>query len=199
MSIEIGKKVLHSFDNGFHVYLMNVSFEAFLVGNQGWRIKLDSWYHIPKVFSDLSSLSMCISKWIMWIISKSHCDFFIYIFAIHSSSRHEKRCRMSVRLFCLFQCSRNQQWLVTNLWIFPISSLLAFRRRWRRLRLSTGCFCVVSTICAGVSISYHDISLFVHVCAMSEYHAGQQCRRKAFKTGGTNKGRICLPDRNVVR
>jgi hypothetical protein len=24
----------------------------------------------------------------------------------------------------------------------------------------------VSTICAGVSISYHDISLFVHVCAM---------------------------------
>ena len=24
-------------------------------------------------------------------------------------SRHEKRCRMCARLFCLFQCSRNQQ------------------------------------------------------------------------------------------
>jgi hypothetical protein len=31
------------------------------------------------------------------------------IFAIHTSSRHEKRCQMCVRLFCLFQCSRNQQ------------------------------------------------------------------------------------------
>ena len=38
----------------------------------------------------------------MWIISKSHRDFFfIYIFAIHSSSRHEKRCQMSLRLFSL--------------------------------------------------------------------------------------------------
>ena len=25
------------------------------------------------------------------------------------SSRHEKRCRMLERLFCLFQCSKNQQ------------------------------------------------------------------------------------------
>ena len=39
---------------------------------------------------------------IMWIISKSHRDFFIFfllIFAISSSSRHEKRCQMLVRLF----------------------------------------------------------------------------------------------------
>ena len=35
--------------------------------------------------------------------------FFFYIFAIHSSSRYEKRCQMSLRLFSLFQGSRNQQ------------------------------------------------------------------------------------------
>ena len=31
------------------------------------------------------------------------------IFAIHSSSRHEKCCQMSVRLFSPFQGSKNQQ------------------------------------------------------------------------------------------
>ena len=36
--------------------------------------------------------------------------FFFNFFAIHSSSIHEKRCQMFVKLFCLFQCSRNQQW-----------------------------------------------------------------------------------------
>ena len=43
----------------------------------------------------------------MWIISKSHREFIFYffIFAIHLSSRHEKRCQMSVRLFSLFQGS----------------------------------------------------------------------------------------------
>ena len=56
--------------------------------------------------------SKLISKWIMWIISKSHREFFsfFFIFAIHWSSRHEKCCQMSVRLFSLFQGSRNQQW-----------------------------------------------------------------------------------------
>ena len=89
--------------------------------------------------------------------------------------------------------------IVTNLWIFPISSLLAFRRR-RRLRLCTGCFCVVSTICAVVSISYHDISLFVHVCAMSDI----PCRTRVTGTYGDVgtssynfqadlRGRICSP------
>ena len=52
------------------------------------------------------------SKRIMWIISKSHREiFFLEIFAIQSSSRHEKRCQMCVRLICLFQCSRNQQYI----------------------------------------------------------------------------------------
>ena len=37
--------------------------------------------------------------------------FFFDIFAIHLASRHEKCCQMSVRLFSLFQGSRNQQWL----------------------------------------------------------------------------------------
>ena len=35
--------------------------------------------------------------------------FYIYIFAFHSSSRHEKRCQMRIRLFSLFQDSKNQQ------------------------------------------------------------------------------------------
>jgi hypothetical protein len=35
--------------------------------------------------------------------------FFFYIFAIHTSSRHEKRCQMSVRLFSLFRGSIYQQ------------------------------------------------------------------------------------------
>ena len=39
----------------------------------------------------------------------SRKNFFLHFFAIYSSSRHEKRCRMLERLFCLFQCSRNQQ------------------------------------------------------------------------------------------
>ena len=37
---------------------------------------------------------MCISKGIMWIISKSHQEKKYDIFAIHSSSRHEKRCQI---------------------------------------------------------------------------------------------------------
>ena len=36
---------------------------------------------------------------------------FLHFFSILSSSRHEKRCRMSERIFCLFQCSRNIQWV----------------------------------------------------------------------------------------
>ena len=60
-SLEIGKKVLPSFDNIFHVYLMN-----------GLRNFFD-------------------------------------IFAIHSSSGHEKRCQMSLRLFSLFRGSIYQQ------------------------------------------------------------------------------------------
>ena len=35
---------------------------------------------------------------------------FFDIFAIHSSSRHEKRCQISVRLFSLFRGSIYQQW-----------------------------------------------------------------------------------------
>ena len=35
--------------------------------------------------------------------------FFLHIFSIHSSSRHEKRCWMLQRILWLFQCSRNQR------------------------------------------------------------------------------------------
>ena len=44
--------------------------------------------------------------------------FFFYIFAIHSSSRHEKHCQMSLRLFSLFRGSIYQQWYVSRcVWI----------------------------------------------------------------------------------
>ena len=33
--------------------------------------------------------------------------FIVHIFVIPSLSKHEKRCQMIVRLFCLLQCSRN--------------------------------------------------------------------------------------------
>ena len=39
--------------------------------------------------------------------------FFLYIFAIHLSSRHEKRCQMCEILFCLFHGSKNQGWVDT--------------------------------------------------------------------------------------
>ena len=56
-----------------------------------------------KIFRSLDLRSQ-ISKRIMWIISKSHCEFFfIYIFAIHLSSRHEKCCQISVSLLPYFK------------------------------------------------------------------------------------------------
>ena len=81
-----------------------------------------------KIFRSLDLRSQ-ISKRIMWIISKSHREkkFFFDIFAIHSSSRHEKCCQMNVRLFSLFRGSIYQQWQgiafygtrTTNLHFFP--------------------------------------------------------------------------------
>ena len=65
----------------------------------------------PKIFFRSLDLRSQISKRIMWIISKSHREKknFFDIFAIHSSSRHEKCCQISVRLFSLFRGSIYQQ------------------------------------------------------------------------------------------
>ena len=52
---------------------------------------------------------MRISKRIKWILKNSHREKKMHIFAIPLSSRHKKRCRMLERLYCLFQCSKNQQ------------------------------------------------------------------------------------------
>ena len=67
----------------------------------------------PKnIFRSLDLRSQ-ISKRIMWIISKSHHEIFFFdIIAIHLSSRHEKHFQICVGLFCLFPCSRNEQWAV---------------------------------------------------------------------------------------
>ena len=46
-----------------------------------------SLYDIPKVFSDLSGLSMCISKRIKWILKKSHREKFF--FCIFLKSTHQ--------------------------------------------------------------------------------------------------------------
>ena len=45
---------------------------------------------------------MCISKGIKWILKKPLRILFLHIFAIHSSSRHEKRCQMLETLFGYF-------------------------------------------------------------------------------------------------
>ena len=50
-------------------------------------------------------------------------NFFLHFFSINSSSRHEKCCQMLQRLFWLFQCSKNPQWLVT---LVKFYSLLFF-------------------------------------------------------------------------
>ena len=64
---------------------INVSFEAFLVGNQGWHIKGQMLRHLrwcPKIFFRLSGLSMCISKRIKWIKKKATMkkNFFAFFF-----------------------------------------------------------------------------------------------------------------------
>ena len=79
----------------------NVSFEAFLVRNQGWHLNQ--------------------------IISKSHWKKKLHIFAIPTSRRHEKCCRMLVRLFWLLQCSRIPQWdyiLTLNIFQFILKLLV---------------------------------------------------------------------------
>ena len=53
----------------------------------------------------LSGLSMYISKWIMWTIAKSHCEFFFSIFlqsSHHQVDRHEKCSRILVRFYMYF-------------------------------------------------------------------------------------------------
>ena len=74
----------------------------------------------PKIFFRSLDLRSQISKRIMWIISKSHREkkFFFDIFAIHSSSRHEKCCQMSVRLLSLFRGSIYQQWFASQAFRF---------------------------------------------------------------------------------
>ena len=89
----------------------NASFEDFLVGNHGWCIKgqmLRKFIWYPKSIFRFIRTSMCISKWIKWIKIKSQREKKnLHFFSIPSSSRHEKCCRMSQRIYCLFQCSRN--------------------------------------------------------------------------------------------
>ena len=65
---------------------------------------------------------------------KKHSDFFLHIFSIHSSSRHEKHCRMPERIFCQFQCSRNIGWIVSLNFVKMLQR--AKGKRWKLIGLS---------------------------------------------------------------
>ena len=90
----------------------NVSFEAFLVGNQVWRIKGQMLRYLisyPKnIFRFIRPVHVHLKTDKVDLKKKPARKFiFLHFFAMPSSSRHEIRCRMSERIFCLFQCSRN--------------------------------------------------------------------------------------------
>ena len=91
----------------------NVRFEAFLVGNQGWRIKGQMlryliWY--PKNISRfIRPVHVHLKTDHVDYLKKPSYFVFAYFCNPSSSSQHEKCCRMLVRLFWLFQCSRIPQ------------------------------------------------------------------------------------------
>ena len=64
-------------------------------------------------------------------------------------SRHEKRRQMFVRLFCPFQCSRNQQFVVFlsifNFLLFQVQDLQVMRHTFEGVRV-TGTFMLKSVI-----------------------------------------------------
>ena len=107
----------------------NDSFEAFLMGNQRWHIK-------GKMLRWLVSYPKSIFRFIRPVhvhLKMDNVDYLkkpswkknlLDVFAIHSSSRHEKCCQMFIRLFCLFQCFRNQQWQATPQFLNTISGAL---------------------------------------------------------------------------
>jgi hypothetical protein len=99
----------------------NVTFEAFLVGNQGWCIKGQMLRYLilyPKnIFRFIRPVYVHLKM--------DKVDFKkkpprkkknLHFFSILSSSRHKKHCWMSKRIFCLFQCSRNKGWAYTALY-----------------------------------------------------------------------------------
>ena len=77
---------------------------------KGQMLRKFIWY--PKSIFRFIQPFMCISKQIKWI-RKNTVKFF----------RHKKRCWMSKRIYCLFQCSRNYLWMVTSGLFFLISFL----------------------------------------------------------------------------
>ena len=90
----------------------NVSFEAFVVGNQGWHLKGQVLRYLmgcPKnifisiwpVHVHLKTDKLHLKKKPPWKKKKMR------IFSTHSSSRHEKCCQVLQRLFWLCQCSKN--------------------------------------------------------------------------------------------
>ena len=55
---------------------------------------------IRPVHTHLKKDKVDLKKKTLWKIS------FLHFFAIHSTSKHEKRCRMPEIIFCVFQCFR---------------------------------------------------------------------------------------------
>ena len=91
--------------------MKNVTFETFLVGNQGWCIK-------GQMLRKLILFPKSIFRFILLVNVHLKTDkvdlkikplWKLHIFAIPSSSRHWKHCQ---KTFWLFQYSRNSQCLV---------------------------------------------------------------------------------------
>ena len=101
---------------------VNVNFEAFLVGNQGWRIKgqmLRKFIWYPKSIFRFIRPSMCISKRIKWIKKKGHREK--KIFCIFFQSTHQVGLKNVVKCYKHFFCYCNA--LKTH------SVILSFQKR----------------------------------------------------------------------
>ena len=84
---------------------------------------------------------------------------FCIFFSIDSSSRHEKRCQMLQRLFWLFQCSKNPQWVG----IFNFSCQNSIRRYRRHKYLG------IMPIHSLQSDKKNDADLWIYECFFRNY------------------------------
>ena len=73
----------------------------------------------------------------MWIISKSHREkFFLHIFAIPSSSRHEKLCVILQIFFVYFKALETHSEMVQSVNILPVIWFHGFQRLWQEFPIS---------------------------------------------------------------
>ena len=92
----------------------------------------------------LSGLSMCISKRIKWILKKSHCENFFYIFF---QSTHQVDMKNGVEFykdFLVIQYSKNQLWRkIHHLWQQYKGMGFNGYDYWKSIKIQTGVNCVL--------------------------------------------------------